>query len=345
VQIEVWDRFDLSDVRDMKNWQRHPYRPANNVNYTGEEAGLADAYPDHPSQDKQPFYHTIPGMKEYQPKYDRIRHYQERFVGKLLGQSLPYGNVLYCMNNETSTDPKWGQHWMQFIKAKAAAAGLSVYVTDMFDDGWQPEKSGKVRLQLDHPELYDFIDLSQVNSRNFGEDHWNRLTWASQQLQAHPRPLNHTKIYSAGQTSFGSGTPQDGIERFWRNLLGGSASSRFHRPTSGIGLNEQSQACLKSARKVETLIKFWDLAPHQELLSDREKNEAYLGAKPGEAYVLFFCNGGAVKLDLSGVAGTFAVKWVEISAGDWRGEGKMTGGGPAALAAPGAGPWVAVLTR
>ncbi len=345
VQIEVWDRFDLSDVRGMGNWHRHPYRPANNVNYTGEETGLADAYPDHPSADRHPFYHTVPGMAEYRAEYDTIRSYQERFVARMLSHSLPYGNVLYCMNNETSTDPRWGQYWMSFITQQARAAGVDVFVTDMFDDGWMPERSEKVRLALDHPELYDFIDISQVNSRNFGEDHWNRLRWVVRETAAHPRPVNHTKIYSAGETGFGSGTPQDGIERFWRNLLGGSASSRFHRDGAGIGLNETAQACIRSARRVEELIRFWEIEPHMELLGDREENEAYLAANPGEAYVLFFCSGGAVTLDLTGQDGPLAGRWIDVSTGDAGADLQVRGGGARPLAAPGDGPWVAVLVR
>ncbi|MGD9494851.1 MAG: hypothetical protein AB7Y46_00945 [Armatimonadota bacterium] len=341
VQIEVWDRFDLS--RD--NWERHPYRPANNVNYTGEETGLADAYPEHPSTDRQPFFHTIPGMDEYRPQYDRIRGYQERFVARMLEHSLPYGNVLYCMDNETTTDPRWGQYWMRFIKERAVAAGLDVFVTDMFDDGWRPEQSANIRLVLDHPELYDFIDISQVNSRNFGEDHWRRLRWVVEQAAAHPRPVNHTKIYSAGETSWGSGTPQDGIERFWRNLLGGSASVRFHRPTSGIGLNELAQGCIRSVRKVEELVRFWEIEPHMELLSEREENEAYLAARPGEAYVLFLCNGGSVTLDLSAQAGQFSGRWVDVSAGEWGAPVSLAGGVVWTLSAPAQGPWVAVLVR
>ena len=62
----------------------------------------------------------------------------------------------------------------------------------------------------------------------------------SQRVAKSPRPLNNTKIYSAGQTGFGSGTPKEGVERFWRNLIAGAASCRFHRPTSGIGLNKIS---------------------------------------------------------------------------------------------------------
>lgn len=341
VQIEVWDRFDLS--RD--NWLRHPYRPANNVNYTVAESGLAEAYPDHPGTDRQPFFHTIPGMPQYRPLYDLLRGYQERFVARLLSHSLPYGHVLYCMNNETSTDPRWGQYWMRFIKQHAAAAGVEVGVTDMFDDGYQPEKSKHVRLVLDRPDLYDFIDISQVNSRNFGEDHWRRLLWVMEAREAAPRPVNHTKIYSAGETSWGSGTPQDGLERFWRNLLAGSASSRFHRPTAGIGLNETAQACLRSARRVEAFVKFWDLQPHQELLSDRAPNEAYLGAQPGQAYVLFFCQGGSVGLDLTGAAGPLTLRWIEIATGEQTATATLEGGRVTSVTAPGEAPWVAIITR
>ncbi|MFH1266780.1 MAG: hypothetical protein ABIK89_13715, partial [Planctomycetota bacterium] len=288
IQIEVWDRFDYTDAREMNHWQRSPYRPANNVNYPEEETGLADRYPDHPARNKHPFFHTIPGMKEYRPEYDLIRKYQERFVAKMLSHSLPYGNVLYCMNNETSTSPRWGQYWMEFIRAKAKEAGVEVYATDMFDDGFVPESSEKVRLSIDRPDIYSFIDISQVNSRNFNEDHWNRLRWVVDQVKRNPRPVNHTKIYGSGHTSFGSGSPEDGVERFWRNILGGSASARFHRDGSGNGLQPIAQASLKAVRKLETRVKMWDVEPQNELLGDRSEDEAYLAASPGKAYALYF---------------------------------------------------------
>ena len=59
-------------------------------------------------------------MKKYRKSYDVLRKYQERFVAKLLSYSLRYGNVLYCMNNETSTSPQWGRHWMKFVQTAAA---------------------------------------------------------------------------------------------------------------------------------------------------------------------------------------------------------------------------------
>lgn len=340
VQIEVWDRFDYS--RD--NWIIHPYNPPNNINYTTEEIGLETRYPRHPGSDEQPFFHSIPGMPRYEERLDLVRGFQEHFVDKMLSYSLPYPNVLYCMNNETGTPVEWGQHWMAFISDRAARLGVSVFVTDMFDDAYRPTRSQALRVALDNPDLYTFLDVSQVNSRNFGEDHWFAFQWIAQQVARHPRPLNHTKIYSDGETSWGSGTPKDGVERFWRNIIGGAASSRFHRPGAGIGLNEIAQACIRAARKVESIIPFWDVTPHMPLLHDRETNEAYLAARPGESYILFFTDGGAVGLDLRGHDGPFRCRWVDISTGEWGPEGVVEGGAVVPISAPGAGPWAAAMT-
>ena len=341
IQIEVWDRFDYA----QDNWLHSPWRPGNNVNYTSEESSLANNYPAPAYRDRQPFFHAIGGMKGYNKKLDIIRKYQEGFVAKMLSYSLEYPNVLYCMNNETSTAPEWGRYWMSFIRNKAAEKGVDVYVTDMFDDGWKPHVSEKMKQAFDSPEVYPFIDISQVNSRNFHEDHWKALMWFMDRRKEHPRPLNHTKIYSDGQTTWGSGTPKDGIERFWRNLIAGSASCRFHRPTGGIGLNDVSKACIRAARKVEQHVKFWDIEPRMDLLSDRETDEAYLSARPGEKYVLYFTDGGSVGLDLKACSGTLSLRWINIKTGQWGPIAGISGGKTAQVAAPTRGPWVATITR
>lgn len=337
IQIEVWDRFDYS----QQQWEGSPWRPVNNVNYTVESSGLMNQYPTPAWHDKQPFFHTIPGMGQYHEKLDLVRDFQEQLVAKMLTISLAYDNVLYCMNNETSTAPRWGLHWMQFIKKRGAAQGKRVYTTDMFDDGWKPQGSAKLKLAFERPEDYDFIDISQVNSRSFNEDHWNNFYWVVGQNGASPRPLNHVKIYSDGETSWGSGTPVDGVERFWRNLIGGAAACRFHRPGGGIGLNDTAKACIAAARKLETLITLWEVVAHQDLLSDRDVDEAYLAARPGEAYALFFTDGGSVSLEKPVGDATFAVKWIDVSRGDWGPEGTWQG---EAITSPGAGPWVAAIT-
>ena len=351
VQIEVWDRFDYSTL----NWETSPWNPGNNVNYTYEQTGFASEYPQHSARDLQPFFHSIKGMTRYSKKLDVIRRHQEAFVAKMLSYSLDYGHVLYCMDNETSTPAQWGQYWIQFIKAKAAERGVTVCTTDMFDDAFDADKAKHTPIIFNDAEHYMFADISQVNSRNYDQTHWERLQWLLRQVNRHPRPSNHTKIYGSGYKSFGTGGPEDGVERFWRNILGGSASARFHRPDSGNGLNDLAKGSIKAARILESLIKFWDITPQMGLLSDRESNEAYLAAKPGERYALYFTNGGSVGLDLSGVTGPFDVTWISVSmgvrtrtsaAGGYRLMKKtIEGDGVVTISAPYKGGWVAAIVK
>jgi len=347
VQIEVWDRFDYS----QDNWLGHPYNPKNNINYTGQESTLAATYPAPAYRNKQPFFFTTPQQRNIRA----VLKYQERFVAKMLSYSLGHGHVLYCMNNETSAQPQWGQHWIGFIKAKAAEKGRTVYATDMFDDAFEGQRAAHTARIFNDVEHYMFADISQVNSRNFDQTHWDRLQWLLGQVNAHARPSNHTKIYGSGYYGFGTGGPEDGVERFWRNILAGSASARFHRPDGGNGLNDFAKASIKAARMLEGLIKFWDVTPRMDLLLERESNEAYLAAKPGQCYALYFTNGGSVGLDLSGTAGSFDVTWISVSMGvstrtSAAGRHRLTkktiqGGRTVTLSAPYKGGWVAALVK
>ncbi len=175
-------------------------------------------------------------------------------------------------------------------------------------------------------------------------DHWDKIIWLIKQVnQGKPRPSNHTKIYGGGYLYFGTGGLEDGIERFWRNLLAGSASSRFHRPDAGNGLNEKARASIRAARILENTIKLWDVEPHMELLVDRQPNEAYLAAIPGEQYALYFTYGGSVGLDLSNAPGTFDVRWISITEGVLAREATIEGGEIVTVTAPFKGGWVAAI--
>ncbi|MEW5979752.1 MAG: hypothetical protein AB1898_28480 [Acidobacteriota bacterium] len=352
VQIEVWDRFDYGEL----NWDTSPWNPKNNVNYDSVQSGFAQKYAyENLYSDTHPFFHTIPGTSHYVKNYDVIRQYQEDFVYKMLSYSLAYGHVLYCMNNETSSEAGWGRFWIDYIKSKATEKGAIVCTTDMFDDGYEGEQAKSTPIIFEDPQHYMFADISQVNSRNFDARHWETLQWLLQQINKHPRPSNHTKIYGSGYKPFGTGGPEDGIERFWRNILGGSASSRFHRPDSGNGLNDLAKSAIKAARILESQIKFWEVAPHMELLSDCAPNEAYLAAKPGERYALYFTNGGSVGLDVTRAPGTFNITWISVSMGipvqtSAKGgfdlmDTTIEGGRVVTLSAPYKGGWVAAIAK
>jgi len=341
VQIEVWDRFDYS--RD--NWQHSPWRPENNINYTNEESGFADTYPKHPSSDLQPFFHSVPGMPKYQQNLDMIRKYQEKFVDKMLSYSLNYGHVLYCMNNETSTPVEWGKYWMNYINEKANAIHAKVFCTDMFDHFFKPQSCPRCLKAIQETDIYTFLDISQINSRNFNEAHWDTLQWIIQQRDKYSlRPINNTKIYGGGNSSWGSGSNDDGIERFCRNIIGGCASSRHHRPTSGNGLNDKAKASIKSVRGVEKYVKLWEVEPRMDLLSGREVDKVYVSAKEGEKYILYFTNSGDVKLDLNRYNHTYKMKWINISTGEFGPESTLKGGNIVSIETPYQGSWFAVLT-
>ncbi|MBK9139539.1 MAG: hypothetical protein IPM17_12380 [Verrucomicrobia bacterium] len=330
VQIEVWDRFDYS----TQNWPPHPYNPRNNVNYTYAESGFAEQYPDHAGQNKQPFFFTTPGQRNNTV----VLPYQLRFVDEMLRHALPYPNVLYCMDNETSAEPAWGAFWAEHIRAAARAAGVDVFLTEMWDD-WNL-RGPQHRRTLDRPELYDFADVSQNNHQK-GQTHWDNFQWVRDYISPRPRPLNTVKTYGADTGRYG--TSRDGLERWWRHLIGGAAAVRFHRPDSGLGFSPEAAASIRAARKLASLCTFWEMAPAQQLLRDREPNEAYVSAKPGAAYALYFPNGGEVALDLRDHGGTFAVRWINVGTGDWGPELELTGGDWRSVKAPGDGHWAAAI--
>ena len=354
VQIEVWDRFDFS--RDY--WELSPWNPSLNVNYSVGESQLDAAYPAHPNQDQQPFFHGVPGHPDYEAAaaarraaYDLVRGHQEDFVSKMLSYSLGYDHILYVMNNETSTHPSWGSYWIDFIREAAAEQGVEVYCTDMFNDLWDPENSEFLDIQVGDITTYPFLDASQVNSRSLGDGvrehsqhHWDRLSVIVEALSAAPRPINHTKVYDTGYFGQTPDGPVMGLQRMTLDLLGGSASARFHRSDPAFPIEHQT--AVRALRMVETSVSFWDVEPQQGLLSGRSEGEAFLAADPGNAYVLFFPEGGEVGVELSDFPDIeFSLEWVELSTATYGTPSTVAGGQVASLEAPGSGPWMATLTR
>jgi hypothetical protein len=332
VQIEVWDRFDYS----REHWTPHPYNPANNVNYTHEQSSLALEYPNHPGRNEQPFFFSTPAQRNNRV----LLPYQQRFVEKMLSYALRHSHVLYCMDNETKGEEAWGRYWAEFIKQKASEQGKRVYVTEMWD-AWDI-KSDEHRRTLDHPELYDFADMSQ-NNHNKGDQHWENALWVKQYVAPSLRPVNTVKTYGADTGTYGSS--QDGIERVYRHVLAGFASARFHRPEAGLGLSRPAQATVKTLRKMESIVPAWRLQPAMERLSERDPNEAYLAADGERAFVIYFPAGGGVDLDIPG--GRYELRWIDGTTGEWAEtvEMRVSPNVASMVDAPGQGNWLGVIVR
>lgn len=340
VQIEVWDRFDYSDHRKSNNWRNHPYNPRNNRNYTSADTNLKPFYGKHPGANDQPFFFSVPGLDDNR----RLLYFQEAQVDKMLSYALAYPHVLYCIDNETGGSPHWGAYWANRIRQRAREADVEVHVTEMWD-AWDLS-APQHRATFDHPEIYSFVDISQNNHQK-GQRHWDNAQRARRRLAAEPRPMNNVKIYGADGGPFGS--HRDALERFWRNIIGGAASSRFHRPEAGLGLCRPTAAHIKSMRLLTRELDIVRCLPDSnfELFRERQQNEAYATREPGQQYAVYFPDGGSVELDLTQYRGaSFAMKWLDIGASSWRQSQRVVGGEEALmLKAPGEGHWAVLIRR
>lgn len=326
-------------------------------------------------------------------QYDFIRGYQEAFVDKMLSYSLHYDHVLYVMNNETSAHISWGQYWINYIKERAAdpmllntidpspPAPQIVFATEMFGPLHSPlegeEGADEVEILKENPEVYEFLEISQVNSRSESvggpmdvrghmQHHWDKTKHIINEVKEPEgvtpiRPVNHVKIYNTGYYGPTQETrgPEIGIHRMMTNLLLGSAGVRHvrqhHRNKMVDGELVESNMTwpfpesVKSIRLVETKVKFWDLVPDNDLLSNRSIGEAFVGAQEGEAYVVYFPEGGSVGLNLSTATGSFTLEWLNYDTATWDTDSQTTvnGGATTTIASPPMppGPWIAVLTK
>jgi hypothetical protein len=337
VQVEIWDRFDYS----REPWGNNAFNPKNNRNYTSEESGLPEVIRAHPGRRENPFFRTVPDLEDRQ----MVLQHQKRLVERILATTLQYPNVLYTISNETNESPLWSAFWAHYLHELAAAEGVQIYVTEMWDarDLTHPTHEATFR----NPDLYAFADISQNNHQD-GETHWNNMQRAlAEALSDPPRPVNSVKVY--GGPAHGTSL-EEGARRFWRNIIGGLASSRFHRTVhpfrpSGAGLSPLAQMQMHSLRMITDSLHIFSMTPRPDLLSNRERDEAYLIGQEGVQYAIYFPDGGDVVLDLTHAPGRFYARWLDILTARWLDPTPLTGGDGVRLGAPGGGPWAVLILR
>ena len=338
VQVEIWATFCYY----RENWTRYnPFNPANNINYTPEESGLPVVNNSHPTRADNPFFRTVP--KYLNNKV--VLPFQERFVDKVLSYTLKYDNVLYAMDNETSADPRWGEYWAGYIKAKAAEAGKEVYVTEMWDP-WELTHPWHL-YTIDHPETYNFIDISQNNWQE-GQKHQDALAWVRKRIAENPRPINNTKVYARRGGGEDWADPRLAVDRFWGNVWAGCASTRFHRPTTrghGIGINHNARRAIRGIRAVFERFDVFTSRPNDRLLGDRSENEAYCLEREGKAWAVYFPSGGRIWLRPRNIpeGASFSVQWFDADYLHWRPPYRIRGSSQVPLGCPGPGRWVALV--
>jgi hypothetical protein len=341
VQIEIWDRWDFGPDRYPEylayGWSAHPFNPKNNINYTTEGTKL-----DVEKWEGYPIFQTTPELDDVPD----VLVFQEALVDKMLSIAFNYDHILYCISNETTSSEEWSRFWAEFVRDRANKHGVGVEVTEMWNH-WDLNHSMH-RRTFDHPDLYSYTDISQNNHQQ-GQPHWDNMQSARNIIGQPVRPMNNIKIY--GGERHGGGLVE-GVNKFWRGILGGCASVRFHRPGKeegffGAGLNRLAQTQIRSARMFTEVFDIFRAQPNSKssLLGNRGDNEAYLSYIPGSHYAIYFPDGGAVSLDLNDVKGRFKLQWLDISKSRWLEEDAVEGGSNVQISAPEEGQWLAVIRR
>lgn len=333
MQVEVWDRFDFS----REPWHANPFNPRNNINYTAAEVGMEVDYPEHPGKNLQPFFFSVPELNNN----TLLLRYQQRFVDTLVEHAEPHRHILFCMDNETAAAEAWGAYWARYVRATALQRGSVVYVTEMWD---QWEVTGEMhRRTIDHPERYQYLELSQ-NNQVEGRANWDNLHQVWTGISSRPRPINNVKIYGAEAKIHKDRTHAE--QSFWRTVFGGAAAARFHRPPIGIGLDPGAQAHIRAMRMVEAAFGRWCAgAPAMELIGDPAGNVAYCFARPPEAAAVVFLSDVELGFDLSRMAAPVHVRWLDARVARWIQDPPPAGDRAALrLRPPREGIWVAVVT-
>lgn len=308
VQLTLWDRFDITGSR----WATHPWNPDNNISM---ESGLWTGQAD--------FKATVAGDDP------QGLHYQQKYVGKILSITLSYGNVLYNINNESSEGAIWENYWAQYINQIAEKMNRKAYVTTM-----QFDPTNSVRAAMTFRDIYSFIEISQNNQDSRGgrgQGHWDNILNWRKKIASHaagPMPMNNVKVYGAKDgINYSAGTETEAINRFWRNIFAGCASSRFHRPEEpsawGSGLNKRVQTNLKAMTMFLEELDIFSTSPHNDLLWPRvpaapTSMEAYVTAEIGSQYAVYFPPGRfTVDLDPWIYVDELQVRWLDINSLKW----------------------------
>lgn len=333
-QIEIWATYNFYNF----GWEGNVWNPKNNSIFDTNNSQLTEVI-NHSAQMKvNAFFETVPNLNNDK----HVLKYQQKFVDLLLSYSLKYDNILYCIDNETNAAPGWGAYWAEYIKEKAGGINKTIYVTEMWDN-WDPTDGAvegvrrqdelthpfldrsKAANTINNPGLYDYVDISNTNANN-GEPHYQAALYVRNWIEKTGiiRPINNDKIYGHTMDSDGgedwAGFFKDGEERFWRDIFAGHASVRFHRQNMGLGNTVFAEPQIKSLRIFTDSIDIFNNVPANNLLLEREPNEAFcmaLDIPSKYQYAIYFPGEGSVKLRLPN-RGSYELHWLHIRSSQWR---------------------------
>jgi hypothetical protein len=311
VSIMLFNGFSIEGKGNVGGdpWQGHPFHPQNNVN--GVDAG------DGPS------LHTL--------ARPAITALQEAYVRRVIDTTNDLDNVLYEISNEDSGGPAntaWQVHMIRFIKSCEATRVQQhpVGMTQQWPDGNEaalltspadwispgakvPTADGRKVVLNDTDHSYFWIGLKADGIAAQRAWVWENFTRGNQCLFMDP--------YLDPSHDPGRNTPADGKpDPYWDALRDALGRTRAYAERMDLA----------------------GATPHEELASTR-----FCLAHPGQEYLVYLPEGGAVTVDLSAASGTLNTEWMNAAAGATTRGQPTTGGSQRTLEAPFSGDAVLYL--
>ncbi len=270
-EIHLFDRCGMSPP-SKDRWGNNPWASDHNVNNLETPDSSGDGTPE--------FYK----IKEK----PNLRYHQERYVRKMIDETIRYSNMIYEIENEhwAYNNPEWAAYWGRFIKD---------YIREKYPDS--PRLVSYSSLQEDLEAFYDRDEVDIIN-RHFGNE-----------AERNPDVLNRYI-----EPRWSKGKPIN-IDEFANGVSDPTLLRRMCWIIVVSGGHFHIEDCEPSAKPFdicENIRQFrlqskWDFihsAPNRRLVTTAN---GYCMANPGKEYVAYFPKGGRIGLLID--KGHYTARW------------------------------------
>jgi hypothetical protein len=308
-EIMLFDRCGMSPGLDTR-WGNNPWAATNNIN--GLE--VPDAQP--PNEGTPDFYQFASRLN--------LKYQQERYIRKMIDETVAYNNVIYEIENEHRGDASasFGDHYGQFVKGYIAAT--------------YPGAPRLVSYSSVDTDLDQFYTLSSVDivNRHYGKA-----------LSEDPSVVNpyindrwgYNKPINVDEFANGLADPNVLRQICWTIVTSGG---HFHIEDAGSAALPYS--VLENIRSFKEMSgwNFIAAAPSDNLIVS---GGGYCMAAVGDEYVCYFPSGGSKTVNLAG--GTYRSAWWDPRNGGFSGVSTFShAGGNKSFSTPDANDWVLQVT-
>ncbi|MDO8585409.1 MAG: sugar-binding protein [Armatimonadota bacterium] len=304
-EIHLFDRCGMSPAGPDR-WQGNPWASDNNVNGLETPVASSDGTPEFYGYASRP----------------NLRNQQERYVRKMIDETIGYPNVFYEIENEHWDAPSagWADHYAQFVKD---------YITANYPASPRLVSYSSIESEADLDTCYSMPALSIVN-KHWGSEPETDPSIVNTYLE---QRWSYNKAVNVDEFANGLTNPDALRQICWTAITSGG---NFHIEDAQPAANPYD-VC-ENIRAFKAL-SGWDFIhghPDKSLIT---AGGGYCMAQNGVEYVCYFPTGGSMTVSLS--AGNYRAEWWNPRTGGFYNVSNFahTGGGRI-LDSPDASDWV-----